>query len=272
MVALAQELRTPLTSIMGYNEMLLRESMGLLVEGQRQFVQRIQVNVEQLMHMIENLIRVPAIDRGNLSLAPNKIDVEDLIDDAITSSSAQYREKGLTLHLEIAPELPDIVADRDAMHQMLTRLLTNAYLASPADSAVMVEAAHWPAQQIDDSDDGRDVIYFGITDQGGGIKQEDIKRVFARHFRAENPLIEGLGDKGAGLAVARALVEAHGGKIWVEADPGKSTTFKVLIPVDHHFGEKDLMRGRVSRLIESLKKGDDDTPARAKFLPEETET
>jgi hypothetical protein len=72
--------------------------------------------------------------------------------------------------------------------------------------------------------------------------------------------------------VARALVEAHGGKIWVEADPGKSTTFKVLIPVDHHFGEKDLMRGRVSRLIESLKKGDDDTPARAKFLPEETET
>ena len=269
MVGLAQDLRTPLTSIMGYNEVLLGESMGILGETQRTFLQRIQVNVEQLMHLIENLIRVPAIDRGKLNLAVNKIDVTDLIDDAITSSSAQYREKGLTLHLEIAEDLPDIVADRDAMHQILTRLLTNAYLASPADSAVTVQAAHWPAHQLGD-DDERDVIYFAITDQGGGIREDDIRRVFARHFRAENPLIEGLGEKGAGLAVARALVEAHGGRIWAEAEEGQSTTFKVIVPVDHHFGENDVMRGRISRLISTLQHDDDDEePARATFGPED---
>jgi signal transduction histidine kinase len=96
----------------------------------------------------------------------------------------------------------------------------------------------------------QNVIYFAITDHGGGIPQEDHERVFSRHYRAENPLIQGLGDKGAGLSIVKALVLAHGGKIWVETQPGLSTTFAVAIPVDHAFGEKDRLRGSVSRLIE----------------------
>jgi signal transduction histidine kinase len=249
-VGLTQELRTPLTSIKGYADLLLGESMGILGETQKQFLLRIQVNTEQLMQHVENLIRVLAIDYGGLLLVPRRVDVEDLIDDSITASSSQYREKGLTLHLEIEPELPPIMADRDAMQQILTRLLTNAYLASPPDSAVKIAARHIANFSMIEEQGEQNVIYFAITDLGGGIPQEDVERVFSRHYRAENPLIQGLGDKGAGLSIVKALVLAHGGKIWVETQPGLSTTFAVAIPVDHAFGEKDRLRGSVSRLIE----------------------
>ena len=80
--------------------------------------------------------------------------------------------------------------------------------------------------------------------------------MFARHYRAENPLIQGLGDTGAGLSIARALTLAHGGKIWLETEPGISTTFKVVIPTDHVFGEQDILRGNVYRLIETLESND----------------
>lgn len=251
-VGLAQELRTPLTSIIGYSELLLSESTGILGETQRQFLNRIQVNTEQLMQLIEDLIRVLALDYGKLLLAPRKVNVEDLIDDAITASSAQYRAKGLTLHLEVEPDLPPLMGDKDALQQILTRLLTNAYLASPPDDAVRVEAKLITERASPEDNTLRDVIYFAITDQGGGIPEEDHERVFTRHYRAENPLIQGLGDKGAGLSIAKALVLAHGGRIWLETAPNVSTTFKVTIPVDHTFGDKEVMRGNVSRLIEAL--------------------
>ncbi|MFP4322149.1 MAG: ATP-binding protein, partial [Anaerolineales bacterium] len=255
LVGLAQELRTPLTSIKGYTDLLLGESMGILGENQRQFLLRVQVNVEYLMQLIENLVRVLAIDYGSLLLSPRQVDPVDLIDDAITASSAQYREKGLNLALDVALEMPLINADADAMQQVLTRLLANAYLASPADAAVSVCA--YPIDDYALASGPAEVVYFGITDQGGGVAPEDQPRVFNRHYRAENPLISGLGDKGTGLAIAKALVDAHGGHIWLESEPGTSTTFHVVIPVAHQFGEQDVMRANVSRLIELFGKSEE---------------
>jgi len=252
LVGLAQELRTPLTSIMGYTDLLLSESTGILGETQRQFLLRVQVNVEQLFQLIENLIRVVALDYGQLILAPRRVDVEDLIDDAVTASSAQYREKGLRLSLEVAPNLPPILGDRDALQQIVSRLLVNAYLASPPEGQVRVVARHIPDFDFGKRDGRQSAIYVAITDSGGGVPAHEQARVFNRHYRAENPLIQGLGDKGAGLSIAKALVLAHGGIIWLETVPNESSTFQFVIPVDHAFGDKDLKRGNVSRLIEAL--------------------
>jgi signal transduction histidine kinase len=254
LVGLAQELRTPLTSIMGYTDLLLSESTGILGETQRQFLLRVQVNVEQLFQLIENLIRVVALDYGQLILAPRRVDVEDLIDDAVTTSSAQYREKGLRLSLEIAPNLPPILGDRDALQQIISRLLVNAYLASPPEGQVRVVARHIPDFDFGKTDGRQSAIHVAITDNGGGVPAHEQARVFNRHYRAENPLIQGLGDKGAGLSIAKALVLAHGGIIWLETVPNESSTFQFVIPVDHAFGDKDLKRGSVSRLIEALEK------------------
>jgi signal transduction histidine kinase len=253
-VGLSQELRTPLTSIVGYTDLILGESTGILGETQRQFMLRIKVNTEQLILLVENLLRVLAIDYGNLILTPRKVNVEDLIDDAITASSAQYREKGLNLQLNVMPQLPDLMADRDAMQQILTRLLSNAYLASPADGSVNIQARYEAEYRRHPDDPAVSVILFAITDQGGGIAAEDAERVFNRHYRAENPLIQGLGDKGAGLSIARALALAHGGDIWFHSEAGRSTTFTVMMPVDHHFGDNEMLRSSIRRLIDVLEK------------------
>lgn len=247
-VGLAQEFRTPLTSIRGYADLLLEESLGVLGESQKQLLRRVNVNSEQLGRLIEDLVRVLAIDYGKLLLAPSKVDIHDIIDDAITVSSAQYRERAITLNIEVAHNLPSIMGDADAITQVLTRLLNNAYLASPRGAAVTIRANVFPQF----GDPPEDVIAFSITDQGEGVPQAQYDRVFVRHYRAENPLITGLGDKGAGLSIAKALVEAHGGRIWLESVPQKGTTFHFTIPVDHTFAEKDILRGNVSRLIGAL--------------------
>jgi len=84
---------------------------------------------------------------------------------------------------------------------------------------------------MDDQSTSQPYLLFQITDSGGGIDPADLPRVFSRRYRADNPLVQGVGDTGVGLSIAKTLTEAHGGRIWVESEPGKTTTFSVLLPV-----------------------------------------
>jgi signal transduction histidine kinase len=232
LVGLVQELRTPMTSIVGYIDLLLGESAGILGEMQRKFLQRVSANVGRLDKMIDSLISVARLDTGNYHLDPMPIDIVSLVEDAITNASVQFREKGLAVTLDLADDVPAIAADRDSMSQVIGQLLTNAYLVSPPDSEIVVSVAMRAA-------DGRHAqsVYVGIEDRGGGIQQDDIARVFARKYKADNPLIQGLGDTGVGLSIAKALVEAHGGQLWVESRQGTGSTFQFTIPLVHTNGE-----------------------------------
>jgi signal transduction histidine kinase len=170
-------------------------------------------------------------------LQPIKIDMLDVIDDAITGAGMQFREKNITLHMNLADKLPLLRADRDAMNQVIVQLLSNAYLASPTSSEVAITANYQPKFIPPFSDDIApvaepvDAIYIAVTDQGGGVPPDEQRRVFKRLYRADNPLIQGIGDTGVGLSIAKTLVEAHGGKIWLESQPGKGTTFQFYLPL-----------------------------------------
>ncbi|HVU11699.1 MAG TPA: ATP-binding protein [Phototrophicaceae bacterium] len=228
-LGMVQELRTPMTSIEGYVDLMLNESAGILGEMQRKFLQRVNANVTRLASMLEDLTRITFLDAGRFTLVPEPVDVVGLIEDAITSASSQLREKGLTVHLNIDDDIPPIRADRDAIGQIVGQLLTNAYLASPPSSAIYVTARRQAARN------GRapgEVMYVSIEDRGGGISIEDQARVFARKYKAENPLIQGLGDTGVGLAIAKALVEAHGGEIWLESRSGVGSAFNFTLPLE----------------------------------------
>ena len=236
MLSIAQELRTPMSSIEGYIDLLLGESVGILGELQRRFLSRVKANADRLGALLEDFIRVTALDTGQLSLAPENVDMIDVIDDAITSTRTQFREKGITLKMDLPDSLPLVRADRDALQQIVIQLLSNAYLASPTDSAVALQARYERNYGLPNRN-GRgetkaDVIYLAVRDTGGGIPPEEQNRVFSRLYRADNPLIQGLGDTGVGLSIARALTEVHGGRIWLESTPGVGSTFKVVIPLD----------------------------------------
>jgi nitrogen-specific signal transduction histidine kinase/uncharacterized coiled-coil DUF342 family protein len=229
-VGLVQELRTPLTSLIGYVDLLLGESAGILGEMQRKFLQRVSTNIARLETMITDLIHVAQLDTGQFKFEPMPVSVVALIEDAITNASIQFREKGLTVNLDLDDDLPFLPADKDALQQIIGQLLTNAYLVSPPNSELNI-IAQQKVVQIDPKGSPVSVIAVSVEDRGGGIQLEDVPRVFARKYKAENPLIQGLGDTGVGLSIAKALAEAHGGRLWVETKPDLGSIFSFVLPL-----------------------------------------
>lgn len=214
LLGMLQELRTPMTSIVGYVELMLNKSAGILGEMQRKFLQRVSANITRLTSMIDNLIRVTFLDAGRFTLSHQPVDVIEVIENSLTSAANQLREKGLTVTLNLEDDLPPVIGNRHSISQIVGQLLTNAYLASPqsryhGDGKALCTVSFdvFPKWR------GLNAVFVSIEDQGEGISAEDQSRVLARKYRA-NPLIQGLGDTGVGLAVARALIEAHGGSIW----------------------------------------------------------
>ena len=228
LIGLVQELRTPMTSIQGYIDLLLGESAGILGEMQRKFLQRVYANVTRLATMLDDLIRMTALDTGQVRLTPTPVDVVHAIEKAITNASVQFREKGLTVNFSLQDDLAPVSADSDALTQIIGQLLTNAYLVSPPDSELFIRAY---ARRLSLNNQMVDCAFVAVEDRGGGIPPEDVARVFARKYKAENPLIEGLGDTGVGLSIARALVEAHGGQLWLETKAGVGSTFSFALPI-----------------------------------------
>ncbi|HMB22680.1 MAG TPA: ATP-binding protein, partial [Anaerolineales bacterium] len=117
-----------------------------------------------------------------------------------------------------------IYADREALQQILIHLLQNAGAASPLEGTV-----HLRVQTK--TEDGKEYVLIQVADTGGGIPAEDVNRVFTRLYRAENVLIQGVGDTGVGLSIAKTLTEAQKGRIWVDSKPGAGSTFSVLLPI-----------------------------------------
>lgn len=227
--SLSQELRTPMTSITGYTDLLLGESVGLIGEMQRKFLQRIKANIERMSSMLNDLIGVTAIDAGQLDIRPTTVDMGEIIEDTIIGARAQLEEKELTLELNLPEQMPPVEADADCVHQIMSNILGNATKCSPVGSTVEVSA------QIYDEEAGNPeetpYLKVSVRDSGGGIAPEDQERVFDRFYRADSPLINGLGETGVGLAIVKSLVEAHGGRVWVESEIGDGSTFSFLLPV-----------------------------------------
>lgn len=232
-LGMVQELRTPMTSIVGYVDLLLAESAGILGEMQRKFLQRVSTNVARLTTMLDDLTRITALDTGQFVLVQQPVDIVGLIEDAITSSSSQFREKGLTVHLNLDEDIPMLAADQDALSQIVGQLLTNAYLVSPPNSEIFITARCQPMIRSDNGHrEAVDSLFVSIEDRGGGIAPEDQARVFSRKYKADNPLIQGLGDTGVGLAIAKALVEAHGGRLWLESQERVGSAFNFTLPLE----------------------------------------
>jgi signal transduction histidine kinase len=228
-VSLIHELSTPMNSITGYTDLLLGESVGILGEKQRQFLQRIKANIERMDGLLSDLVKVAAIDAGQISLVPEPVDVINVIEDAIMSLSAQFSERGLAVQMDMPSELPHVQADRDNLYQIVQHLLSNACQCSEPGTEILISAR---LEEYDDQVEGLpDYLFVSVTDTGGGITLEDQRRVFQRLYRADNPPIAGLGDAGAGLSITKSLVEAQGGRIWVESEMGVSSTFSFIMPL-----------------------------------------
>ena len=232
LVSLIQELRTPMTSIGGFTDLMLGETLGILGVKQRDFLQRIQANTERMGGLLEQILQLTAVQEPQATPEDEMVNVREVLETAVNGVVSHLRDKNLQLDIDIEQDLPALSVSRGALHQIFSNLLSNACLASSKNSRVVATAyANSIADSKNNINETIRFIQVNISDSGSGIRQEDLPYVFTTHYEAERPLIAGLGDTGAGLSMAYELTNSNGGRLWVESTPGNGSTFSLLFPI-----------------------------------------
>jgi signal transduction histidine kinase len=216
-----------MSSILGYTEILLSESVGILGAMQHKFLERIKVSTQRLQGLLDELIQVAALQSDQMNLNPQVVNLVEAIDEAIDFTQSQMLEKNIDLRVSLPEQLPQIHADRDALQQVLIHLLQNACEASPENGAVNLQV------EFHDLDYSENYVLIQVSDEGEGIPAEEVPRIFSRLYRAETASIKGIGDSAVGLSIAKTLAEAQGGRIWVDSDSGRGSTFSLLFPTEN---------------------------------------
>jgi PAS domain S-box-containing protein len=216
----SHELRTPMTSIKGYVDLLLMGAVGTLAEDQRNFLSVIDANVDRLTVLVNDLLDISRVESGRLAVSPRVMCVEEVVDQVVTTMRARATDQGLILQSEVPSALPEITADPDRVAQILTNLIGNACNYTPAGGRVTVSV--W-------SND--DEVCISVSDTGIGISKEDQEKVFERFFRADDSMVQDAPGTGLGLSIVQSLTEIQGGRVWVESELGKGSTFTFALPI-----------------------------------------
>ena len=150
--------------------------------------------------------------------------MNQLVEEAIDDISSVIRAKRITLQVDLPENLAPLYADRESLQQILIRLLSNAGAASPVQGTARLGIQT-------ELEEGKEYLLIQVSDSGGGIPPEDLRRVFIPLYRAEDVPARGVGDAGMGLFIAKTLTEAQNGRIWVDTELGAGTTYNALIPI-----------------------------------------
>ena len=226
----AHELKTPMTSIKGYADLLLGGAVGGVNDMQKQFLSTIRGNVERMNTLVSDLSDVARIESGRLRLEPKPIAFTAVIEDVTRSTKALIDAKNQTLAVEAAPDLPPVRADYVRTAQVLTNLVSNAYKYTPEGGHIWLRAVRSPNHW--DPAGAPEVLHITIQDDGIGISPEDQKKLFQKFYRAEDRLAREMAPgTGLGLNIVKNLVELQGGRIWMESEFRKGSTFHFTLPL-----------------------------------------
>jgi len=226
MANVSHELRTPLSSIKGFASTLLRTDVKWSEEEQRDFLETIDHETNRLIHLINDLLDMSRIEAGGLKLDKRDYRISEVLDsisDRLAILTEHHR-----LEVIVPPELPPVFVDQMRIGQVLTNLVENATKYSPEGSKITVEAKFAGNQ-----------IIVSVADRGQGIPAELLDKVFDRFYQAESIVTGKKSGTGLGLSICWGIVEAHGGRIWVESKLGKGSKFSFSLPVGK--GEKEIV-------------------------------
>jgi signal transduction histidine kinase len=224
----AHELRTPMTSIKGYSDMLLMGLAGECDERQKQFLDTIKGNVDRVLDMVNEFSEISHLESGALKLDAKPLHMDDLVSEVVVSLRPQIEAKEINLTVEVPPDSPEVWGDRTRVIQILTNLVTNAYKYTPDGGRIAITA-----QWIEDS------MQVDVADTGIGIAPQDQEKLFTRFFRADHPGVRRVAGTGLGLSITKSIVEMHGGRIWVKSQLGEGSTFSFTLPLADYM-QRDL--------------------------------
>jgi PAS domain S-box-containing protein len=212
----SHDLRNPVAAVKMLSRTLLRaqESAGTQAH---ESIELIFQAAEQMDALIRDLLDVSRLDAGKLAISPIPIDPSALLIDSLQTLRPLVAEKAIDLDLQIETALPKVMADRERIQQTLSNLVGNAIKFSPAGSKIVVAARSGPEGTV-----------ISVLDTGRGIAVEHLPRVFDRYWQSSRTDRQGAG---LGLTIAKGIIEAHGGKIWIDSRPGEGTTASFTLPL-----------------------------------------
>lgn len=216
----SHELRTPLTSIKGYASLLGEGKLGVLTEDQKQRLKRINEQTNTLTQLVNDLLDISRIESGKAVMEFKTVAAQALFDNPIDLLQPQIREKRIELRVALEEEPVEIWVDREKMERVFLNLLGNAVKFTPAGGRITIQLSN-----------RKDAVQVDITDTGIGIEAKELQHLFEEFFRSENAIRQNIKGTGLGLSLAKRIVEAHEGKIWVKSKPGEGSTFSVSLPL-----------------------------------------
>jgi two-component system phosphate regulon sensor histidine kinase PhoR len=212
----SHDLRSPLTAILGYVELISR--VGEINDQQREFIQRVQISVRNISELINNLLELGRIEAG-FDSHKEYVPLGVIVQYAIDGIENKVKEKNLELSVDISENLPDVFDNPARLQQVMDNLLGNAIRYTPEGGRIEIRLAS-----------ERDQVILQVEDTGLGIPLQDQPHIFDKFFRASNVPMASTGS-GLGLAIVKSIVENHKGRVWVDSTPGTGSCFTVVLPV-----------------------------------------
>jgi two-component system, NarL family, sensor histidine kinase BarA len=224
---MSHELRTPLTSIIGYAEMLSEGLAGSLSAEQRDYVHTILGKADQLLGLISAVLDASSLESGQLSLDRMPITLAQVVKSEVTSFAAVAHKRGLSIGVDAEIE-GMILGDRKKLRQVVSGLLSNAIKFTPDRGRVEVTIRSGPLVPGDANSAA--AVHLAVADSGIGISRQLVPQIFEPFYQVDSSSTRAFGGSGVGLTLVKAYVEAHGGTIWVDSDPGAGATFLAIFP------------------------------------------
>jgi len=224
----SHELKTPMTSIRGYADLLAAGSVGPVNVAQNEFLSTIRFNIQRMATLVSDLADISRIEAGRLHLDFAPVVMREVVDEVVRSTQALADEKDHSIKVDFPEDLPQVWGDRNRLAQILTNLASNAIKYTLEGGQITIRARQEDNRW--DPDGSPQVLHLQVIDSGIGIKEEDQAKIFQQYFRTEEGKDTASGT-GLGLNITRYLVEMQGGKIWFESEFGKGTTFQFTIPL-----------------------------------------
>lgn len=235
----AHELKTPLAVIKGYYDLLLAGSLGRLTEKQKDILEESKESCERLVRLVSMFLNYSALESGKLVLQLRDNDLQDCLDEVAKRWAEAFQRKGVKLEVQLDPSIPTFRFDYQKVQQAAANLLDNSLKHTPPGGNVtLIARPHFWERRVAEaapSQERRRVrlprpnsVEVSVTDSGAGIPPEHHQEIFEDFVRVDR----NTSGMGLGLAIAKRLVQAHRGKIWVESEAKKGSTFSFLLPIE----------------------------------------
>ena len=235
----AHELKTPLAVIKGYYDLLLAGSLGRLTEKQKDILEESKESCERLVRLVSMFLNYSALESGKLVLQLRENDLQDCLDEMAKRWAEAFQRKGVKLEVQLDPSIPTFRFDYQKVQQAAANLLDNSLKHTPPGGNVtLIAKPHFWERRVADAAPSQERRRFrlprpnsvevSVTDSGAGIPPEHHQEIFEDFVRVDR----NTSGMGLGLAIAKRLVQAHRGKIWVESEAKKGSTFRFLLPIE----------------------------------------